>query len=241
MTVPHSAPPALAPLTLHLVRHGRTRYNVEGRLQGWSDSELTPDGLAAVRATAEHLRPLRLAAAYASPSGRTIATATEILRHHPDVPLVTDPGLREFNFGDYEARPHTDLAAVVDGVEMFREVFEGTFAGLPGGESGAAYLGRVAYAFRAIEQAHAAGGSVLVVSHGVTLMAYLTMVAEPPSRPLPNASVSTVRIDPDGTRTLVSAGVDPSGSAVVDQAPPMRAARVALEEAVTWHDASALG
>ncbi len=224
------------PLTLHLVRHGRTRYNAERLLQGWSDSELTDDGLVAVRETAEHLRPLRFVAAYASPSGRTVATAQEILRHHPDVPLETDARLREFSFGEFEARPEEELATVVDPVEMFRGVFDGTFTGLPGGEAGRAYLARVAHGFGAIERAHAGGGSVLVVSHGVTLMAYLTMVAQPPVRLLPNASVSTIRIDPDGTRTLVSAGVDPSGAAAPDPVSPLRAARVALEEAASWQD-----
>src|SRR5665647_3290263 len=37
-------------LTLYLVRHGETVYNVERRLQGWCDSPLTPDGAAGVRA-----------------------------------------------------------------------------------------------------------------------------------------------------------------------------------------------
>ena len=31
-------------LELYLVRHGKTVFNTTGRLQGWSDSPLTPEG-----------------------------------------------------------------------------------------------------------------------------------------------------------------------------------------------------
>lgn len=223
------------PLVLHLVRHGQTRYNVEQRLQGWCDSELTSDGIAGVRATARHLRGVELVAAYASPSGRTVTTAREILRHHRGVALSTHDGLREFGFGEHEARPESELFARVDPVAMFESVMEGTFPGLPGGEPGADYLGRVAAAFTQIERAHQAGGEVLVVSHGITLMAYLTMIAQPPLRPLANASVSTIELRPGGRRRVVSVGVDPSGQAAEPAEIKLRAARVALEEAASWH------
>lgn len=208
-----------APLTLLLVRHGRTRYNAEHRIQGWCDSELTPDGWAGVQATAGHLRSTGVSAAYASPSGRTVATAERILEHHPDVALTTHDGLREFSFGDYEAVPEEDLWGHVDAHAMFRQVFEGNFPGLPGGEPGDVYVERVTRAFTQIEQGHGAGDTVLVVSHGVTLMAYLTMVDARPDAPLLNASVTTVHIHADGRREVVSVGVDPSGRALGE--PPL--------------------
>lgn len=40
--------PGGGPLRLYLVRHGRTRYNEEGRIQGRCDSELTETGVAEV-------------------------------------------------------------------------------------------------------------------------------------------------------------------------------------------------
>lgn len=209
---PAAAPDA--PLTLLLVRHGRTRYNAEHRIQGWCDSELTDDGWAGVHATAEHLRGAGLSAAYASPSGRTVATAERILVHHPDVALTRHDGLREFSFGDFEAVPEHELWGQVDAHAMFREVFEGNFPGLPGGEPGDVYLERVTQVFAQIEQGHGPGETVLVVSHGVTLMAYLVMADARPDAPLLNASVTTVHIHPDGRREVVAVGVDPSGEAV---------------------------
>lgn len=123
------------PLTLTLVRHGRTVYNTEGLLQGWCDSPLTPSGLEGVRVTAAHLADRRFVAAYASPLGRTVTTAGEILAHHPDVPLLTDPDLREYSFGELEATPEVDLWSRVDPFEMFPAVLAGTFPGLPGARS----------------------------------------------------------------------------------------------------------
>ncbi|MBO1751742.1 histidine phosphatase family protein [Actinotalea sp. BY-33] len=206
------ADPALSPtpLTLHLVRHGRTVYNTEGRLQGWCDSPLTEEGLDGVRVTADHLSATPFTAAYASPSGRTVATARELLRHHPDTSLTTLDGLREFSFGDYEATPEVELWARIDPHEMFTGVLMGTFEGLPGGESSSDYLARVSAAFEEIAAAHSAGDHVLVVGHGVTLMAYLVMVHGAAVAPLANASISTVEIDADGGRRVVRTGHEPA-------------------------------
>jgi len=197
-------------LTLSLVRHGQTQYNAEHRLQGWCDSPLTPQGLAGVRVTATHLAGRPFTAAYVSPSGRTRATAHEILAKHPSVGPVTDPDLREFGFGDLEACPETALLARYDPDAMFAEVLNGTFAGLPGGEPGPEFLARVRSAFDRIEANHSEE-HVLVVSHGLTLRAYLTMIDPQATPPLPNASISTVEIHPDGHRQVVSVALDPAG------------------------------
>jgi len=98
-------------LILSLVRHGQTHYNAQHRLQGWCDSPLTPQGLGGVRTTAAFLSDRPFTAAYVSPAGRAQATAREIMASHPSapLPLFTDPDLREFGFGDLEARPEADL------------------------------------------------------------------------------------------------------------------------------------
>ncbi len=213
--------------TLYLVRHGRTEFNAAGRLQGWCDSPLTTEGLRGVRATARVLADRAFTAAYASPLGRTVATARELLAEHPDVELTCDDGLREVHFGELEERPERDLLALGDPGAIFGGILTGTYPGFPGAEPTAAYLDRVADAFGRIEQAHAGGGEVLVVSHGVTLLAYLSMAGTVPMEPLPNASVSTVRIGPDGERTVHAIGVDPAvqgapGLPVPDTQQPVR-------------------
>lgn len=206
--------------TLYLVRHGRTEHNSAGLLQGWSDSPLTEDGLAGVRTTAQVLAGRTFAAAYASPAGRTVATARELLEPHPGVGLTCDDGLREMHFGDLESQPESALRALGDPVTLFGGVLTGTYEGFPGAERTTDYLARVADAFGRIEREHAGGGDVLVVSHGITLLAYLAMAGTVPMEPLANASVSTVRIDPDGGRTVHVFGYDPAGQGAVGMPVP---------------------
>lgn len=197
-------------MRLHLVRHARTEYNASGRLQGWCDSPLTPDGLDQLRATADHLSGIRLTAAWASPSGRTRTTAREILRHHGGLRLRTDEGLREYGFGELDGRPESELFSQVDPRAFFADVINGRHPGLAGGEPAAGYLVRVADAFRRIARAHP-DGDVLVVSHGITLVTYLTHIGATGVVPLGNSSVSTVEFT--GTRAeVVDVGFLPSVS-----------------------------
>uniref|UniRef100_A0AAU1ZQR1 Histidine phosphatase family protein n=1 Tax=Streptomyces sp. NBC_00093 TaxID=2975649 RepID=A0AAU1ZQR1_9ACTN len=203
-------------MRLHLVRHARTEYNVAGRLQGWCDSPLTPEGLGQLRATADHLAGVELTAAWASPSGRTTATAREILRHHDGLRLRADDGLREYAFGALDGQPESELFGEVDPREFFADVISGRHPGLPGGEPAAHYVARVADAFEQIVRAHP-DGEVLVVSHGITLVTYLTLVGFTGVVPLANCSVSTVEIT--GSRAEV---VD------VGFVPPVSVDRIAL-------------
>jgi broad specificity phosphatase PhoE len=32
-------------LTIYLIRHGQTEWNIDGRLQGWENGELTSEGI----------------------------------------------------------------------------------------------------------------------------------------------------------------------------------------------------
>lgn len=196
-------------LTLHLVRHGRTVFNTERRLQGWCDSPLTADGLSGVRATASHLAGTGFDAAYTSPSGRTRTTAAEILAHHPGTPLVALEGLKEMSFGELEATPEDDLFRAVDARELFGAVLAGTHPGFPGGEPAAEYVERVVGAFETIERSHVEDEHVLVVSHGVTLAVYLRLVVGGDLEPLANASVSTVSVGPAGDRRALGVGCRP--------------------------------
>jgi len=220
-------------LTLYLVRHGRTRLNTERRMQGWTDSDITTDGRIGVDATALALSPVPFDAAYASPSGRTVATAEAILDHHPHLSLNRDDGLRELHFGEVEEQLEAEVFATLDPVEVFGGIFTGLGKGFPGGEGSREYLGRVARAFLGIERAHGAGESVLVVSHGLTLMTYLMLGTEAVLHPLANASVSVVEVHGPGRRSVRAVGHDPSGVRQVSDDPLPRSP-LRLEDVARW-------
>lgn len=205
-------------LTLTLVRHGRTYLNARRVLQGRCDSPLTRDGRAGVRTTARHLAATPFTAAWSSPSGRAVATAVELLRHHEGVPLRTDPALREYDFGVYERQPEHVLDAVVPWPDLVTDVLAGTHPGLPGGESGADFMARTRDVFARIATTHP-GGQVLVVGHGLALGAYLATVDDVGLVPLPNASVTTVEVAPDGSARITALALDVAGQGLVAARP----------------------
>lgn len=182
-------------LRLHLVRHGQTRYNVERRMQGWCDSPLTGPGMSGVRVAAERLRDVSLVGAWASPSGRTMTTAAEILRHHSGLSVRADDGLRELFFGEAEARPENEVFAGRDVRQVFSGLMTSSAGLFPGGESGMELVTRVAGALRRLERAHPSG-DVLVVSHGVTLVVLIALTTSGAVSerlvPLENASITTI-------------------------------------------------
>ncbi|MCY7919778.1 histidine phosphatase family protein [Bacillus vallismortis] len=62
-------------LHLYIARHGQTQWNVEKRMQGWQDSDLTELGLYNARALGERLPDIEFNQVYISPSKRTEETA----------------------------------------------------------------------------------------------------------------------------------------------------------------------
>ena len=164
-------------LTMTLVRHGRTHFNARRVLQGRCDSPLTRDGRAGVRTTARHLADTPFTAAWSSPSGRAVATAVELLRHHDGIPLRTDRGLLEYAFGIYEQKPESVLDEVVAWSDLVTVVLAGRHPGLPGGEHARDFMDRTRDVFARIAAQHE-DGHVLVVGHGLTLGAYLATVDE---------------------------------------------------------------
>lgn len=197
-------------LTLTLVRHGQTHFNQRQLLQGSSDSPLTRPGRDGVRATARHLADIPFVAAYSSPSGRAVATAVELMRHHPTLRLVTDPDLREYDFGTFERRPERELEQVAPWAQIVPEILAGRYPGLPRGEHAADFMARIRRAFATIIVHHPVG-DVLVVGHGLALGAWLATLDPAGLVALPNASVSTVEVEPDGTTRLLHVGVDVAG------------------------------
>lgn len=92
-------------LEVYLVRHGKTVFNTTGRVQGWSDSPLMPEGVAAAEALGRVLMgKIDFDAAFSSTSPRAVDTAKLILasKGQADLPLVQICELKEYCFGSFE-------------------------------------------------------------------------------------------------------------------------------------------
>ena len=83
-----------------LARHCRTKWNIEKRLVGISEIPLSPEGLQEAHDTAHKLKSLGLDLIITSPLKRAQQTA-EIYSQYLDIPLITEPGLREIDHGDW--------------------------------------------------------------------------------------------------------------------------------------------
>lgn len=149
-----------------LVRHGATTLTAEDRFAGSTDVELSDTGRAQAQALAARLAAVPLAAVYASPLRRTLATASILAGAHGLTPLVRD-GLREIDHGHWETLTRADVE------QRFASEYEAweqdPFAFAPaGGESGAHVMARALPVLREIVLAHE-GASVAVVSHKATI------------------------------------------------------------------------
>ncbi len=115
---------------LYLIRHARTAWNDNGRMQGWADQPLDDHGRAQAHALARRLSAETFAALYASPLLRARETA-ELLAAPHHLPVTFDDRLRERNIGAWtgltfaEARRLAPAAAHGDW----------RLAGAPGGET----------------------------------------------------------------------------------------------------------
>lgn len=98
----------MAATTLYLVRHGRTRANLEGRFAGRTGEPLLEEGVEQARAAARLLAGCAISAIYTSPMLRTHETA-RIVGEVTGAPVFEDPGLSEIFIPQWDGRLKDEL------------------------------------------------------------------------------------------------------------------------------------
>lgn len=88
---------------LYIIRHGKTDWNAEYRLQGRTDISLNEEGRQMAREAAKKYAGIHFDVCYCSPLVRARETAELILKGR-DVPIVTDERLIEMCFGEFEGK-----------------------------------------------------------------------------------------------------------------------------------------
>ena len=180
---------------IYLTRHGQTMWNIEKRLQGRGHSPLTEDGIERAKELRERVKDIKLDVIYSSPIERALTTAN-IIKGDKNVEVVTDDGLREMCFGDYEGKitdevmkenPNWDISLIMKG---------NTELVAPNGENLAEVRERVAKAMDSIIEENK-GKTVLVVAHGITLKAimYYFKDEEVNSEVMGQATLTKVNVD----------------------------------------------
>jgi len=220
-------------VVFYFVRHGKTILNRLGRMQGWVDAPLTPEGKAVVDQLGRGIKRegISFKSVYSSDSARARTTANIVLEHSGLTLDITEtPALRELSLGSYEGESDEKMLreiALYMGYKSGEELLEAEKTGIEviiqalAAIKALDTLGiaedyydmktRAESLIRevAIAEAAAGGGSILVISHGFTIGILLSELDDEEDYPtaidVRNASVSKV-VYKDGKFTVESIG-----------------------------------
>lgn len=158
--------------TVYITRHGQTEWNVQKRMQGHQDSELTPLGVQQAQWLSRGMDNIQLDAVYASSSSRALRTA-EIIRGERELPVIACDELMEIGMGVWEGRDSAELQLQYPEQHQFFWGDPEQFS-VEGSETFAGVQERALRKLRGIIDLHTSG-TVLLVTHTVVikvLMAY---------------------------------------------------------------------
>lgn len=202
--------------SVHLIRHGRTAWSDEGRIQGWTDVPLSTDGRAEADALAVYFADRDVSTVVTSPTLRAVDTANRIATA-TGVPVVQNPDWRERSFGTAGGELADDVFQANPSIHPRRDEFDPT-AAPPGGESLEDVLHRVAAAWDAVvDGVRDTGRSTVVVSHVTPIRLVLGDLRGLPlvralRTPSPaTGSVTTIDVI-ESTTTLERVDVDPAST-----------------------------
>lgn len=95
-------------MKIYLTRHGQTEWNLEKRLQGWKDSNLTSKGREGAELLGERLKTVDLDIIFSSSSMRAIETSKIITRGR-NIEIKPEDDLREIHTGKWEGNTLPDI------------------------------------------------------------------------------------------------------------------------------------
>ena len=164
---------------LHLIRHGATDANKEGRyIGGKTDLPLSQEGKREVKNIYEDFVYPRVPLVFSSPMERCVQTAKILF---PAREITTIENLREYNFGDFENKTATEL----DGRPDYAAWAAGKMPSPPNGESSKDFVARTVLGINEIirimmeKQEYEAS----VVMHGGAIMMLLAACGLPRQAP----------------------------------------------------------
>jgi len=185
-------------LNLYITRHGETKWNTEGRLQGWLNSPLTEKGIRQGQQLHQAVKMYGIQKIYSSPSERALKTAISA-KGKLDVEIELMDELKEMNMGQWEGKTLDQIK------EREPENFENYWLRphlfvKNTGENFDEMPARTRKALDRIVKENPAG-NVLIVTHGVTLKALMSHFSSEGfikfwTKPVvEQASISMVRVE----------------------------------------------
>ena len=183
-------------LKIHLIRHGATDANYDGRYIGCkTDLPLAPEGLNELRLLKDDIDYPEIERLYSSPMLRCRQTGAAL---YPDFEPVTVEELKEYDFGSFENK----TAAELESNPNFIPWTSGRLSAPPGGEDNSEFIKRICVGFNKIVLDMIESGLTesAVIMHGGAIMMLLGVSAVPRSKPIEwtadNGRGYSVRVTP---------------------------------------------
>lgn len=158
---------------IYLVRHTQTVGNIEKRLSGRTDFELTLDGKKYVEKLTNRLKNIKFDKAYSSISGRAIKTIEPICKLQGLEIEKTDK-LCEMDFGIYDGLKWEEVNKINPKIKQTQDEIN-EIAGIPGQESTEEVANRM-FSFIRTVSIQNTGKVILMSSHGVAIEAFIRKV-----------------------------------------------------------------
>jgi len=150
---------------IYIARHGETKYNREGKMQGRGiDVPLNETGRLQARAISEELKDVSIDHIFSSSLMRSMETA-EIIAWTLRMKYHSYPELDEMNFGKFEGRASKEIEKELEEVHRTWKNGNTDYAIDGGGESPGMVLERVMTRTNDILNRHA-GSTILIILHG---------------------------------------------------------------------------
>ncbi len=165
---------------IHLIRHGSTSVNAEGRFEGCkSNDELSDEGIRELLAYKQRYEYPSVDIVYVSPLARCLQTA-DIL--YPNTPVVAVPPIQEIDFGRFTGKGIDDLKELSEFNEWLADAYN---VAPPDGESGAQLMQRVTMGFDWIVKDMMSAGvfESAIITHGNVITSLLAGVGIPKRQP----------------------------------------------------------
>ena len=185
-------------MKLHLVRHGETDINASGRLQGTTNSTLTPRGRAQARELAVASLTWNPVAVYSSPLQRARGVAGAIA-DLSGLSVTDEPRIIEMDMGDLEG------VTVQDMRDGWPDLYQGwrrdaSSVTMPGGESLGDVQLRAMAAVEELDERYDAEDTIIAVTHNFTIRCIVAAVID-----LPLANINHMDLSL-GSRTTITSG-----------------------------------
>ncbi len=160
---------------IHLIRHGLTDANLDGRYIGCkSDVPLSASGVDELRLLKENTEYPHIDSLYTSPMLRCRQTAAVLF---PDFEASQVENLKEFDFGDFEGKTALQLEAN----PAFADWASGKLETVPNGESTREFTKRICLGFNEVVRDMMQNGKneAAIIMHGGAIMMLLSASAVP--------------------------------------------------------------